>query len=280
MKPYNILLLLILVGMFFCTSCADSENNHVNSSLKLIPAKIDVEYEASNRHTYTYKYDGDNRLVEYVETSLYGNNTGLEDMETRCKIVYNDENNIDTLIISPRLLEDYADIDNSLYELINDTVMFEYQGQEVTVKYKKKKDEKILINPNREVVRYEYYGGIDNELKITNTYEYDDQGNILRIVINNGVDQPYIPYTYTYDKRNGIYKNVNIPQWFMAIMLDQRFNMSNNYKEYWDVDGYKWTMEYSYDKNDYPVFMKVRGDENREMRMVEAYTTFDYIYAE
>lgn len=279
MKLYNILLLLMSVGMFFCISCTD-ENSDMNSTLKYLPVKIEVEYEASNKHTYSYKYDKANRLVEYVETSLFGNNIGLEDMETRCRIVYNDDNNIDTLIISPRLLEEYPDIDNSLYELINDTVLFEYNDREITVKYRNKKDEKILVNINREVISYEYYSGPDAELKITNTYQYDNKGNIQRIVINNGVDKPYVPYTYTYDKRNGIYKNVNIPQWFMAIMLDQRFNMSNNYKEYWDVDGYKWTMEYGYDKNDYPVFMKVKGDENRELRMVEAFTTFDYIYAE
>lgn len=279
MKSRYILLLVVLAGLFLYTSCSDADGNHVNSSLRFLPAQIDVEYEASNRHTYTYKYDESNRLVEYVETSLFGNNIGLGDMETRCKIVYNDQDKIDSLIISPRLLEDYADIDNSLYELINDTVLFEYQGEEVIVKYKHKRNEKIRINPKGEVVAYEYYAGIDNELKITNTYEYDDKGNILRIVINNGIDKPYIPYTYTYDKRNGVYRNVNIPQWFLVIMLDQRFNMSNNYKEYSDVDGYKWMMDYSYDKNDYPVSMKVRGDNDRELRIVEAFTVFNYIRA-
>ncbi len=166
-----------------------------------------------------------------------------------------------------------------MQESANDTVVFEYQGEEILVKYKNKKSEKIFINPRREVVAYEYYSGADGELKITNTYQYDDKGNIMRIVINNGIDKPYIPYTYTYDNRNGIFKNVNVPQWFMVIMLDQRFNMSNNYKEYSDYDGCKWLMEYSYNKDDYPIFRRIEDEGKSDIGVVEALTTFDYTYA-
>ncbi len=83
----------------------------MNSSARLLPSKISTEYEASNRRTYTYSYDASNRLVEYVETSLYGNNTGLEDIETTCKIIYNEQNNIDSLIISPHFINDFAGVD-------------------------------------------------------------------------------------------------------------------------------------------------------------------------
>lgn len=279
MKLYHILLSVLILAGTILSSCSDADGNHVNSSMRLLPVKISTESEASNRRTYTYKYDTSNRLIEYVETSLFGNNIGLEDMETTCKIVYNEQNNIDSLIISPHLINDFADIDNSLYALVSDTVVFEYQGEEVLVKYKNKKDEKIYINSRREVVAYEYYSGVAGKLKITNSYEYDDKGNILRIVINNGVDKPYIPYTYAYDNRNGIFKNVNVPQWFMVIMLDQRFNMSNNYKEYSDYDGYKWLMEYGYNRDDYPIFRRIKNEEKTDMGVVEALTTFDYTYA-
>ncbi|HCO66249.1 MAG TPA: hypothetical protein DIT04_00575 [Dysgonomonas sp.] len=279
MKQFYILLFVVLGGMFFFTSCTDNDGNHVNSSVKLLPAKIQVEYELSNKYIYTYKYDSTNRLVEYVETSLFSNNIGMEDMETRCKIVYNQDNTIDSLIISPRFLEEHPDIDGYVYAMASDTVLFEYSEQEIIVKYRNKQEEKIRINPKQEVVAYEYYGGIDGKLKITNTYQYDENGNIVRIVINNGIDSPYIPYTYNYDNCNGIFRHVNVPQWFMVIMLDQRFNMVNNFKEYSDIDGYKWTMDYSYNKHDYPEFMNQRGDNDSELKIVEAITTFDYLPA-
>lgn len=280
MKLCHILLsVFMLAGIYLFVSCSDTDNGQTNSSMRLLPVKISTDIEASNKRTYTYAYDTSNRLVEYVETSLFGNNIGLEDMETTCKIVYNEHNDIDSLIITPRLLNDFGGIDSSVYDLVNDTVLFEYKGEEVIVRYRNKKDEKIYINSRREVVAYEYYSGIDGLLKITNTYEYDDKGNILKIVINNGVDKPYIPYVYAYDNRNGIFKNVNIPQWFMVIMLDQRFNMANNYKEYSDYDNCKWIMEYSYNKNDYPIFKKTKYEGETEVRQVEALTTFDYTYA-
>lgn len=269
----------MLAGVCLFISCSDPDSNQTNSSAKLLPSKISTEIEASNKRTYTYSYDSSNRLVEYVETSLFGNNVGLEDMETTCKIVYNAHNSIDSLIISPLLLDGFADINNSIYALVNDTVLFEYKGEEIIVKYKNKKDEKVYINSRHEVIAYEYYSGIEGTLKITNTYEYDDKGNILKIVIDNGIDKPYIPYVYTYDNHNGIFKNVNIPQWFMVIMLDQRFNMANNYKEYSDYDNCKWIMEYSYSKDDYPIFKKTKYEGDSKVKSVEAITTIDYMYA-
>jgi len=281
MKMKSILLVfLTILGIFSFTSCMDSENNsHVNSSVRLLPAKIITEHEASSRRIFTYNYDENNRLISYVETSLFGNNIGLEDMETACRITYNSSNEIDSLIIIPRLLNDFADVNNTMSAFVNDTIVFDYEGQEISINYKNKDKETIMVDPQGNVLSYKYNGGAEGELEITNHYHYDDAGNITKVSIHNGIESPYIPYTYNYDKRNGIFKNINVPQWFLVIMLNQNFNLLNNYNEYIDYDGGSWSIEYDYNSDDYPIFRRIAYDGTDKIKVSEAPTRIDYIPA-
>jgi len=272
--------LFIISGMVLFHSCAE-DNEHINSSLRLLPSKIVTEYEASNKYIYTYEYDDLNRLTEYKEIGLFANNIVMEDMETTCKIVYNSNNEIDSLIITPRLLdpEKSRDISGEIYSLVNDTILFEYEGQVINIKYRNKKDEQILINSRNEVTAYKYYGGADENIAITNIFEYDNKGNIIQSTISNSTSSSNIPSTYIYDRRNGAFKNVNAPQWFLVIMLNTEFNLSNNYQQYTDYEGNKWIMEYEYNNDDYPIHRTTLFEGKSKMKVSEAPTKIEYISA-
>ncbi|MDL2214688.1 hypothetical protein LJC00_00675 [Dysgonomonas sp. OttesenSCG-928-M03] len=273
--------MLIIAGIVFFNSCNDEDGNHINSAAKLLPSKITTEYEGGNKRIYTYQYDDDNRLAEYREISYFGNNVSLEDMETICKITYSDDSKIDSLIIIPQLLDPdkSRNITSEISSLVNDTILFEYEGQIVTVKYRNKEDEQILINSKGEVTAYKYYAGINNLRSITNTFEYDNKGNITKTIRNNGIAPSLSPYTYIYDKRNGIFRNMDVPQWFLVIMLNIDFNLVNNYQQYTDYEGGKWAIEYEYNNDDYPEYSTTKYSGASKIRVSEAPTTYEYIIA-
>jgi len=277
MKFMKVLILLTLMtSVFLLGSCTDDNSTNNNIALKLLPQKITIEYEASNKRIYTYKYDDLNRLTGYTETNFFGNSIDLEDMETICKITYNAENKIDSLIIMPRLLND-DNINSLAYLPVNDTITFKHKADKITIKRKNKKNETITINPEGEAIEYKYYGGAKNNLLITNTYVYDHKGNISDISISTGTNTPYSPYKYIYDNKNGIFNQVNTPQWFLLIMLNQDLNYVNNFKEYTDYEGSKWIVKHAYNEYNYPVFTKIENQEAGQILDSGAPTTIDYI---
>lgn len=239
-------------------SCNDDTGSNNNKAIKLLPQKISIEYGASDKRVLTYDYDKNRRLTGYTETNIFGNSIELLDIETICKITYNEENQIDSLIITPRLLND-NNTNNIAYLPVNDTILFKHNDKIIKIKRKNKKDEEITINSKGEAIFYKYYGDTNAGLQITNTYLYDHKGNITDITINNGSSASYTPYKYFYDNKNGIFSHVNTPEWFLLIMLNQDLNYTNNFNEYTDYEGNKCTVRHIYNDNDYPVFSKIES---------------------
>ncbi len=279
MKLYHILsILLLAIGAFALTGCS-GEDDSMNSSARLLPSKVSAQYRASAKRIYSYKYDESNRMTEYKETRYYGNDISLQDIETTCKIIYGGNNRIDTMIIIPRLINIDTTLADMLYELVNDTITFDYKADTIIAKRKNKTNEEIVVDSQGYVYSHQYVieGDLTKQVKVD--YQYDNNGNIQKYIVNSE-DEAEAPYMYyTYDSRNGIFRNVNTPQWFLVIMINQEFNFLNNYKEYVDNKGNKWGIEYKYNSDDYPVYFRSQYGGEGHILVDEAPYTVEYILA-
>lgn len=280
MKYYRLLSILLLVfGVIALNGCSDDENKGVNSDFKLLPSKISTDYRSSAKRVYSYNYDENNRLVEYKETRFYGTDISLQDIETTCKIIYKPDNRIDSMIITPRLVNIDPTIANSLYELVNDTIVFEYDGQSIFAKSRGRITDRITIDHEGRVLTHHYTMEDDRVYNVSVSYQYDNKGNVSKYTIDNGVDAPVDPYVYSYDAKNGIFQAVNTPQWFLSIMINQEFNFLNNYKEYMDYNGNKWVMEYEYNNEGYPVYFRIKYGGEGHYLLDDSPTSVKYIPA-
>jgi hypothetical protein len=93
---------------------------------------------------------------------------------------------------------------------------------------------------------------------------------------NNSVDEVW---AYTYDDKNGIYKNVNMPSWFIHPSLTLRGNIQHNavFETYTtDYNNDEYTYEMEYDADDYPVKIKKTMKENSVAVARESVQTIVY----
>lgn len=87
-------------------------------------------------------------------------------------------------------------------------------------------------------------------------YTYDANGNITKM---KSADSEEI--VFKYDDRNGIYKNVKLPQWVFAYIVSEQINLVNNVVNIdskdsdFPEDNFTATVSYSYNADNYPVKM-------------------------
>lgn len=282
MKFFKILsILLLAVGVFALKGCSnDDDSKDVISDVRLLPVKISTDYRSSAKRIYSYDYDGNNRLTEYRETRYYGTDISLQDIETTCRIIYGDDNRIDSMIISPLLINIDTVLANSLYELVSDTIVFSYEGQFVFAKRNGKVTDQISVGYDGRVLVHKYTLQDEKQIyDMTVNYQYDNNGNIHKYTIDNGIDAPQDLYTYSYDKKNGIFRFVNTPQWFLTIMINQEFNFLNNYKEYMDNNSNRWAVVYEYNNESYPVYFRVKYEGEGHMLLDDSPSSVNYIPA-
>src|SRR5690606_11810232 len=88
------------------------------------------------------------------------------------------------------------------------------------------------------------------------TYSYDANGNITKMTGDEG------EVTFTFDSKNGIFKNLNLPKWVSTNILENQTNMVMNViridiisKED-EEDKFTGNVKYEYDDDSDPMKME------------------------
>lgn len=241
-RNYFILLCVAFTIILTAFSCSDDDESDYKvfpggTSAKLLPIKIKGEKGIAE---YYYEYDADNRLVSKKTVwPLAGKNN-----YSTLTISYDDEGRI---IGTTNKDENF--VEN------NYTFSYSYNDSEITVKSipASLRNLKIIIDEEGKMLKSEQFTDEGNLYSVMN-YEYDNQGNIINT--NDSRDLKY-------DDKNGIFKHVNVPQWFLATQLYELYCFKNNVVEETYRTSYKITdtelsvggfkIKYTYNENGYPV---------------------------
>lgn len=87
-------------------------------------------------------------------------------------------------------------------------------------------------------------------------YTYDANGNITKMKSDDSEE-----VVFKYDDKNGIYKNVKLPQWVFAYIVSEQINLVNNVVNIdskdsdFPEDNFTATVSYNYNADNYPVKM-------------------------
>ena len=228
---------------FLMLSCSDDNDSDYEvfpggTSAKILPVKVTGDKNATIIY---YEYDNNNRLVtikrEWPRAGEGSTNTISYDTEGR--IV--------------KLTRTHTTPEN------NYIWTYTYNGSQITAKYDKSAHSFIIeVNESGHILKRDQLD-VDGNVVYSEYFVYDDNGNIK----NKNTSHPNYR-SYTYDDKNGIFKNVNIPQWFLATQLSELYTFDNNVveesvkysngeiEERLLVDsGFK--IAYTYNGNDYPI---------------------------
>jgi len=259
------------------TGKPEAENTVVSDDI--LPVCIVTKYTqplAVNPHSYHYsyfKYDSFNRIIEIENVRSYGT--------TKTSISYEDDK-----ITVEKIDPDRPDNKEiTIYRYNGSTVVIEEEQQEIYMS----RLSQININENLQVTSYielngpmSSYPAVGYEFDFT----YDENGNLSRYV-----RQPYQPYPQSYeratlyelghDDKNGIFRNVKTPSWFLVTQIGEIAYLSlyNNCTINRDIEsafGAHYYYEFAYNSAGFP--------ENISRHLVEMsyneLTSYEIYYSE
>ena len=139
----------------------------------------------------------------------------------------------------------------------------------------------VTLNIKRVFNSQEYNGTVklvvDSKGNLINdedfTYSYDANGNIVKMTTEYGDE-----VDFTYDTKNGVFKNLNLPKWVVAYILDYKPNMTNNalsmiYESDEDPeDNMTSAIQYQYNNDNYPVKMVASSNQEGTFNQTIEYT--------
>ncbi|WCM41481.1 hypothetical protein MG290_11035 [Flavobacterium sp. CBA20B-1] len=212
------IILATLLAGCFTFNSCDKEKELTTNAVYL-PAKI---YGDSG--PVTFKYDDKNRIVEMKEgDSNYTITTTL--------------NYTGDLVTSAKVEEITTE------NTYTTNYMFTYEGGKVLISYNDDPEPVDVFSIDDKGKLIGYDGG---------SISYDNIGNIKKVT------NPYEEYTFEYDTKNGVFKNVKTPQWVYVYLLDDYFlYMVNNgvkieYKDLESSENHTQIIDYTYNADHFP----------------------------
>ncbi|MDR0873723.1 MAG: hypothetical protein LBN27_09725 [Prevotellaceae bacterium] len=245
MKKYLMIFLSLALAVVFsaCNKDDDKGNNkeddgeNNNNTQVYLPSKIIYDGE-----TTTFTYDNQRRVTE--QKNSYTTNT----------YTYNSDGTLAQVV---KLNEDPLSSRTITYEYKENAVERIATGSKSTYEYVLK-DNRIVAN-NSDLDSY--------------SYTYDAVGNMIKQTKQTKVGYKTYEntYEYTYDNKNGVFKNVNIPQWYKITELYQWSDIAvvNNALTDGDLG---WKLEYVYNENGYPTSCKMYEEGSLRKTMTIEYT--------
>lgn len=227
-----------VVAGFMITSCDKNDDNTTpqNSDTSYLPVKIN---DADG--IYSFKYDAQNRMIEMKSG----------DSETAYILT--------TFTYSGDQLTAIKETEVAPGYTGTEDYVFTYQNNKVTAKV-------TYTNSSGGNGNMTDILTIDGNGRLTNYEEgsavYDAKGNLTKI------QSPYDEYTFEYDTKNGIFKNIKTPQWVFVYVLDAHFmHIVNNavkvsYKDLEENQTYSEAISYIYNAADYPTKMIMVDEDN------------------
>lgn len=237
----KILLSALMLSTLAFVSCNDSDDNSGAQDTGLyLPTKL-----TSEENVQTFVYDSENRLVESKDVHTDGAYTSQVTFEY-----------VNGKLVSAKEVTTEVG-DTQTYVSTNDYT-FTYQNNEVMVK------DVYVSNWSNSTQTSVYTIDSNGKLQSGNgiTVNYDSKGNVTKLVEDD------FENTYTYDNQNGMFKNVNTPQWAFYLLLEEFhiFDINNvtklTYKDSEDAEGGFSSMTYQYNSSNYPVKMNITGSDD------------------
>lgn len=203
--------LLSLAVLVVAVGCNGTDNTPEPQTSKLhLPTKISADYDGQialqlglfdTEENWTYNTD--NSLAK-KEVLAYNNNTIF--LSRTWEFNYQNGKVVNY---------QYSQKEYNANGTVNETSGNTYT-MNVSVDYKPGKIT-LLRNNTEEVVSW----NIDEKGFITDNRQYDSNGNTARVETNE------LLTVYQYDSKNGMFKNVNNPQWFKAAFLNEFWSVNN-----------------------------------------------------
>jgi hypothetical protein len=133
-------------------------------------------------------------------------------------------------------------------EISKDTYTFTKQGNVITLQITGEVGEDTFTDTQTLTV--------DNNGNLLNdgyySYTYDAKGNVTKM---SSADEQLI---YTYDDKNGMFKNLNLPKWVIVYFLSEQGHIVNNATSFsytdeeFPEDNYSAQIQYEYNADNYP----------------------------
>lgn len=272
MKRNIFLFVSCILSLSFLTfSCSDDDNDGIfpgGTSAKLLPTVIKGEKGIFESY---YQYDSRNRLISKKDVWPRDGKRS-----STYEVSYDTEGRISKMVQT-----------DSKYTADNRILTYVYDGSKVTVQSDNpaQADFIVEIDDQGKVLKFQSAPN-EGSSSYTENYDYDTNGNI------KGIQKSGRKYrSYRYDNKNGIFKHINMPQWFIVTQLNELYMFNNNITEEIVSDssqekaelrgivdeGYKIT--YVYNENGYPRrynhpyvtdIMDMEGEDNYNIEYKEA----------
>lgn len=217
----------VLAGLMF-TSCDKNDDNNpteegtVDVTKMYLPSKI-----VSDDYTTTYTYNNKGQVTKITESDGY-----------EYTFTYNGNQLVEVV---------------SIDEVYKTTYTFTQSGTKLTLNIKGEFNGQIQTDT--EELTLDSKGNLINDGYFT--YSYDANGNITKMTSDDSEE-----VKLTFDAKNGIFKNLNLPKWVSTYILENQTNLVNNavsinYEDSdFPEDNFTGTVKYDYNADNYPVKME------------------------
>ena len=217
----------VLAGLMF-TSCDKNDDNNpteegtVDVTKMYLPSKI-----VSDDYTTTYTYNNKGQVTKITESDGY-----------EYTFTYNGNQLVEVVSIDEVYKTTYTFTQSGTKLTLN--MKGEFNGQTQT------DTEELTLDSKGNLINDGYF-----------TYSYDANGNITKMTSDDSEE-----VKLTFDAKNGIFKNLNLPKWVSTYILENQTNLVNNavsinYEDSdFPEDNFTGTVKYDYNADNYPVKME------------------------
>ena len=239
---------LVLILTCFLFSCSDNDNI---SDKKLLPSQIIQNYRLTSSSPGVsvetinkYTYDDSNRLekISHTYTATEGSERIVNTRSTLIK--YDAESRVSEVHITTS--------ENSAIGVVS-IEKYTYSGDKIT-RNKDGKDIAIIQASDKNIQVTDLIVG---ESQSSTNYQLDINGNVIEYRYTSDYSNHR---RYNFDQKNGIFKQVNTPKWFLITQSEfLGYQSENRTKEFVASDD-NWVEftynEMQYNNDDYPVIVK------------------------
>lgn len=238
-----VLSVIVAAGLMF-TSCDKNDDNNpteegtVDVTKMYLPSKI-----VSDDYTTIYTYNNKGQVTKITESDGY-----------EYTFTYNGNQLVEVVSIDEVYKTTYTFTQSGTKLTLN--MKGEFNGQTQT------DTEELTLDSKGNLLNDGYF-----------TYTYDANGNITKMLSDDSEK-----IIFKYDDKNGIYKNVKLPQWVFAYIISEQTNIINNVVDinYEDSDfpedNFNATATYSYNADNYPVKMVAKSTLEDDFTQTIEYT--------
>jgi hypothetical protein len=231
------ILKLLTVSLLLLTACDSTENNMVVNGEGFLPQKIVTQqsYDAEPWYDYThitsFEYDNTNRPVTIVKETFRKSNTEADDNDVLTYSI--------TQTLEYSLTEDIVkrtDVIKSPvsdgYDTRTETRVYNITSGENIIEVTLNDTEKERIELSDGLVtkydrKFLYFSNENGIGGYTEKFKYNDKGDISEYTHISLNDDYTSTQKYSYDNYNGIYKNINIPQWLFIALFGNEGRINN-----------------------------------------------------